>query len=62
MNNSRLNGKAFAEKLPVYDRAKGLPLTNAIARDYKQFGEDEVHRRQCKLAKLALRTWPIKVG
>jgi hypothetical protein len=57
--NQSLNGRKFAEKAQIYAQCEHIPLTLAIARDYQEFGEDEVNHRQSRLAELAVETWPL---
>ncbi len=60
--NSAFNGKGFDVKVEVYRQSAGLRLTAAIARDYTEFGEEQVNARQYrKLAELALQTWPLDI-
>jgi hypothetical protein len=55
--NSKLSGKGFEIKRPTYASAE-LTLTKMIS-DYPKWEISEIEDRQKKLAKIAVKTWPI---
>jgi Protein of unknown function (DUF1524) len=55
--NRDLANIAFSEKRKVYTKS-GYDLTKQIA-TYDDWGLEEIRDRQGKLAKLAIKTWPI---
>jgi hypothetical protein len=56
--NSKLSGKGFDVKKPTY-AASELLLTKMIA-NYAKWEESEIDDRQKKLAKIAIKTWPLQ--
>jgi hypothetical protein len=55
--NSKLSGKGFEEKKPVY-KGVDLALTKMVAK-YTTWTTAEIEDRQKKLASIAVKTWPI---
>ena len=55
--NSKLSGKGFETKRPTYASADLTP-TKMIS-DYPKWEISEIVDRQKKLAKIAVKTWPI---
>ena len=56
--NSKMGDRGFAFKRPLL-AASEFVLTKEIARNGK-WGPDEIDARQLRLAKLAVKTWPIR--
>ena len=62
--NEGAANKTLAKKLPHYKLEKGLYLTASFAEKYStclKWGHKEIDERQKELAKLAVKTWPLKV-
>jgi hypothetical protein len=58
--NTDLGNSSFAVKKKVYAKS-AFKLTAEIA-DYSKWTMSEIESRQQKMAKLALKTWPLKFG
>ena len=57
--NSKIGAVGFLEKRETF-KATPFSLTNMIAKNDK-WGAEEVAVRQAALAKLAVKTWPLRV-
>jgi hypothetical protein len=55
--NVELGNTGFAKKKKVFEES-GFLITRDITH-YEEWGLDEINERQAKLAKLAVKTWPI---
>lgn len=58
--NTHLGNATFDEKKKVFKQS-GYSITNQVA-DYKKWTLDEIHDRQSKMAKIAVKTWSLKFG
>lgn len=58
--NKDIGNKSFAEKKPIYAKS-GYELTNELA-NYEKWTIDEIKERQARLARLAVKTWPMDLG
>jgi hypothetical protein len=59
MTNSKIGNKPFNEKRPSY-AASSLQLTK-MAAEPTEWTKEEIEVRQKKLAKVAVRTWPLNI-
>jgi hypothetical protein len=55
--NAEIGNKSFAEKRPIFQKS-GLALTSEVGAEAR-WGPTEINERQKRLAKLAVKTWPL---
>ena len=58
--NRELGNRIFSDKRAVYSNS-GYFITKQVS-EYEKWGIQEIQERQTKLAKIALKTWPLKFG
>lgn len=57
--NSKLGNVSYAEKQPALGAKENFSLTKEAAK-FNQWGVEEIAARQKRLAKLAVKTWPLR--
>jgi hypothetical protein len=58
--NTRIGNASFEEKKKAYKASSYLALTKQVLK-YDKWGEEEITKRQAKLADLAVKAWPLEI-